>query len=98
MLKRIFTFFAPFSSLPVVLQEQMSSTNMNFHQDGKYLYTLGGYAYNTATASKKIFSKDIQLGKNTFHIKDSKRKLSGTYFLTIETPSETETRKIIIKR
>ena len=37
------------SSLPIGMQEQLSSTNMEFHQDGDYLYLLGGYGYsNTA--------------------------------------------------
>lgn len=46
---------APLSSLSVALQEQLSSTNMEFHQEGNYLYIIGGYGYNTATASRKTF-------------------------------------------
>ncbi|MBE0661220.1 MAG: T9SS type A sorting domain-containing protein [Bacteroidales bacterium] len=46
---------APLTSLTVALQEQLSSTNMEFHQNGNYLYILGGYGYNTATASRKTF-------------------------------------------
>lgn len=46
---------APISSLSVALQEQLSSTNMEFHQEGDYLYILGGYGYNTASASRKTF-------------------------------------------
>jgi len=46
---------APITSLSVGLQEQLSSTNMEFHQDGKYLYIIGGYGYNTANAAKKTF-------------------------------------------
>jgi hypothetical protein len=46
---------APLTTLSVALQEQLSSTNMEFHQDGKYLYILGGYGYNSATASRKTF-------------------------------------------
>jgi hypothetical protein len=46
---------APVTSLSVALQEQLSSTNMEFHQDGNYLYIIGGYGYNTATASRKTF-------------------------------------------
>lgn len=44
---------APLTSLSVALQEQLSSTNMEFHQDGNYLYIIGGYGYNIATASRK---------------------------------------------
>ena len=46
---------APITSLSVSLQEQLSSTNMEFYQDGNYLYIIGGYGYNTATASLKTF-------------------------------------------
>lgn len=47
---------APLTSLPVALQEQLSSTNMEFHQQGNYLYVVGGYGYNTATATRKTFA------------------------------------------
>jgi hypothetical protein len=46
---------APITSLSVALQEQLSSTNMQFHQDDNYLYITGGYGYTTATASRKTF-------------------------------------------
>lgn len=46
---------APITTLSVALQEQLSSTNMEFHQEGNYLYIIGGYGYNTASASKKTF-------------------------------------------
>lgn len=37
------------TSIPVAMQEQLSSTNMEFHQEGDYLYIIGGYGYsNTA--------------------------------------------------
>jgi hypothetical protein len=48
---------APITSLSVSLQEQLSSTNMEFHQEGNYLYIIGGYGYNKATASRKTFNK-----------------------------------------
>ena len=41
---------APLSSLPAGMQEQLSSTNMEFFQEGDYLYLAGGYGYsNTST-------------------------------------------------
>ncbi len=46
---------APLTSLSVSLQEQLSSTNMEFHQQGDYLYIIGGYGYNNATSSRKTF-------------------------------------------
>lgn len=33
-------------SLPASMQEQLSSTNMEFYQDGDYLYMAGGYGYS----------------------------------------------------
>jgi hypothetical protein len=47
---------APITSLSVSLQEQLSSTNMEFHQQGNYLYIIGGYGYNAATAARKTFN------------------------------------------
>jgi hypothetical protein len=40
------TWSAPLSTLPVSIQEQLSSTNMEFHQEGDILYILGGYGYS----------------------------------------------------
>lgn len=45
----------PLNSLPVSIQEQLSSTNMEFHQNGDYLYLVGGYGYNATSASRKTF-------------------------------------------
>ncbi|HRG87852.1 MAG TPA: T9SS type A sorting domain-containing protein [Chitinophagales bacterium] len=47
---------APLTSLSTDLQEQLSSTNMQFHQSGNYLYLTGGYGYNSATAARKTFA------------------------------------------
>jgi hypothetical protein len=41
---------APLSSLPVGIREQMSSTNMEFYQEGDYLYLIGGYGYSNTAA------------------------------------------------
>ncbi len=46
---------APLSSLSVALQDQLSSTNMEFHQDGNYLYLIGGYGHSAATGAKKTY-------------------------------------------
>ena len=40
---------APLSALPTAIKEQLSSTNMEFFQEGDYLYCIGGYGYS-ATA------------------------------------------------
>jgi len=44
---------ASLSTLAVGLQEQLQSTNMNFHQDGDTLYIIGGYGFS-ATANNHI--------------------------------------------
>jgi hypothetical protein len=44
-------------TLPTAIKEQLSSTNMEFHQDGDFLYLVGGYGYNYATASRKTFNQ-----------------------------------------
>ncbi|WP_294671274.1 T9SS type A sorting domain-containing protein [uncultured Fluviicola sp.] len=41
---------APLSSLPIGLQEQLSATNMEFYQEGDYLYLVGGYGYSNTSA------------------------------------------------
>lgn len=41
---------APLSSLSIGLQEQLSSTNMQFYQEGDYLYLTGGYGYSNTSA------------------------------------------------
>jgi hypothetical protein len=45
----------PLTSLSIALQEQLSSTNMEFHQEGNYLYIVGGYGYHAAIGSRKTF-------------------------------------------
>lgn len=37
---------APMTSLPQAIQEQLSSTNMEFFQENGYLYCFGGYGYS----------------------------------------------------
>lgn len=44
---------AAVSALPTSIAEQLSSTNMAFHQEGPYLYCFGGYGYS-ATAGDHI--------------------------------------------
>ena len=46
---------APLTSLPLSVQEQLSSTNMEFHQDGDYLYITGGYGYSKTAADHVTF-------------------------------------------
>lgn len=49
----------PISSLSQSIQEQLSSTNMQFHQNGNYLYITGGYGYIVSSASRKTFNSLI---------------------------------------
>ncbi len=44
-------------SLPISIREQLSSTNMEFHQAGNYLYLIGGYGYNFASSSRRTFDQ-----------------------------------------
>lgn len=37
---------APLNTLPISMQEQLSSTNMQFIQNGEYLYCVGGYGFS----------------------------------------------------
>ncbi len=48
---------APLTSLPTTIQEQLSATNMNFYQEGDYLYVTGGYGYSAALDDHTTFSK-----------------------------------------
>jgi hypothetical protein len=47
---------APLTSLSLPLQDQMSSTNMEFHQEGDYLYLVGGYGYSRTIDSKLTYA------------------------------------------
>lgn len=42
---------APLTSLPVAVQEQLQSTNMNFYQRGDSLYLVGGYGFSASANS-----------------------------------------------
>lgn len=46
---------APLTSLPPSIQEQLSSTNMQFHQNGDYLYLAGGYGYSNTSVDHITF-------------------------------------------
>ena len=47
----------PLTSLTVDLQEQLSATNMQFHQEGKYLYITGGYGYSNSLGDHTTYGK-----------------------------------------
>ncbi|MCC6413263.1 MAG: T9SS type A sorting domain-containing protein [Saprospiraceae bacterium] len=48
---------APISSLPVPIQEQMRSTNMQFFQEGDVLYITGGYGYSETAGDHITYDK-----------------------------------------
>jgi hypothetical protein len=48
---------APLTSLPQPMQEQLSATNMQFFQDGNYLYLTGGYGYSSTAGDHVTFNK-----------------------------------------
>jgi hypothetical protein len=47
----------PLTSLPVPLREQLSSTNMEFAQDGDHLYLVGGYGYSATAGDHVTYDK-----------------------------------------
>lgn len=47
---------ASLSPLPASVQEQLQSTNMQFYQNGKYLYLLGGYGYSATEGTHTTFT------------------------------------------
>lgn len=46
---------ASISSLAPSIQEQLSATNMNFYQEGDYLYCIGGYGYSASLGDHTTF-------------------------------------------
>ena len=49
------TWSEPLSSLMITLRDQLSSTNMEFHQEGDYLYLIGGYGYSSMAAEHTTY-------------------------------------------
>lgn len=47
---------APLTSLPLPLQDQLSSTNMQFFQEGNTLYLTGGYGHSETVGSKVTYA------------------------------------------
>jgi len=48
---------APLTALPVPIQEQLSSTNMQFIQEGDFLYLAGGYGYSGTAGDHITYDK-----------------------------------------
>jgi hypothetical protein len=47
---------ASLTSLPASIQEQLSSVNMEFHQEGDYLYCVGGYGFSATAGDHTTFA------------------------------------------
>ncbi len=47
---------APLISLPTSMQEQLCSTNMEYIQDGDYLYFIGGYGFSATIGDHTTYS------------------------------------------
>jgi hypothetical protein len=47
---------ASLDPLPLHLQDQLSSTNMEFHQEGPTLYVMGGYGHSRTIGSKLTYA------------------------------------------
>lgn len=91
-------WYAPLSALTTDLQEQLSSTNMQFHQNGKYLYITGGYGFSGSlddhTTYGKLTAVDVPntitaiINKSTFsqyfrQISDSNFAVTGGHLKKI---------------
>lgn len=50
-------WMAPLTALPTSIQEQLSATNMQFYQEGNYLYCLGGYGYSATAGDHTTFDQ-----------------------------------------
>lgn len=48
---------SPLTSLSTEIQDQLSSTNMEFYQEGKYLYLFGGYGYSSTFDDHFTYSR-----------------------------------------
>lgn len=48
---------ASLRSLPTSMQEQLSSTNMGFYQEGDYLYFFGGYGYSATENNHTTYAQ-----------------------------------------
>ena len=46
---------APLTALPSAMQEQLSATNMEFYQEGEYLYCIGGYGYSATESDHTTY-------------------------------------------
>jgi hypothetical protein len=47
---------APLTGLPTAMQEQLSSTNMEFYQQDSFLYCIGGYGYSNIAADHVTYN------------------------------------------
>lgn len=52
---------ASLDQLPVPLQEQLQSTNMQFYQEGAFLYLTGGYGYSPTAADHITYNQLIAI-------------------------------------
>lgn len=51
------TWKAPLTSLSKAIQEQLSSTNMQFYQESDFLYCIGGYGYSSSENDHTTYDK-----------------------------------------
>jgi len=51
------TWSVSLSTLSPALQDQLSSTNMEFHQEGNFLYVIGGYGFSDVSGTRVTYDK-----------------------------------------
>ncbi|MCA0428438.1 MAG: T9SS type A sorting domain-containing protein [Bacteroidetes bacterium] len=86
------------SLLPVGIQEQLQSTNMQFSQQGKYLVLTGGYAYSATQANHitfpnltvvdlevlfTAFQQNANYGQAFRQISDQRMAVTGGHMVTM---------------
>ena len=79
-------YSSPLTSLPGHLQDQMSSTNMEFHQQDNILYLVGGYGHYETLGSKLTFAMLTAVDVPGAILAVQKRESLVPYFRTITDP------------
>ena len=90
---------ASVTSLPASLSEQLQSTNMEFYQEGDYLYIIGGYGYSPTvgdhTTHEKLAVVDVpglvnaiiqgaSIAPHFRQISDTRMAVTGGYLLKVD--------------
>jgi hypothetical protein len=78
---------ASINTLPTTIQEQLSSTNMEFYQDGKFLYIIGGYGFNRSSSAKVTFDYITAIDVPAVINAVISKKITKNHFRQLRDPS-----------